>query len=345
MKKLSQSRLPFISNEPLRISVNRNHAQESFHEVDIAVCDASGEVKFGMGDYERDIFPRSAMKPLQAIALLEANKRIGNFPQLSEEEIALICASHNGEQSHTNLVISLLKKFDLNMNSLICGAHWSLEQETFIEQIKTIEKPNETHNNCSGKHAGMLILAKLLRSPTEKYADIKSEVQIKILEKLQTMTGSNLLNNVVAIDGCGAPAYRAPLINWARAYALFAGGGSLPDITRESCLRIRNSIANNSYFIAGRNRACTDINRAYGGKITVKVGAEGVYSAAFHELKFGMTLKTRDGDKRGAEVALCAVLHALGYQIPKTVRPYADREIYNWSGKKVGNITLDNLNF
>ena len=210
MKKLFHSQIPFISTEPLRISINRNEAEESYHEVDIAVCDASGEVKFGMGDYERDIFPRSAMKPLQAIALLEANKRIGNFPQLSEEEIALICASHNGEQSHTNLVISLLKKFDLNMNSLICGAHWSLEQETFIEQIKTIEKPNETHNNCSGKHAGMLILAKLLRSPTEKYADIKSEVQIKILEKLQTMTGSNLLSQMLAKYGAGGEPIAKP---------------------------------------------------------------------------------------------------------------------------------------
>ena len=343
MKKLFHSQIPLISTEPLRISINRNEAQESYHEVDIAVCDANGDIKLGMGDYERDIFPRSAMKPLQTIALIEANKRINKFHQLSEEEIALICASHNGEQSHTNLVTSLLKKFDLNTNSLICGAHWSLEQETFIEQIKTIRKPNKTHNNCSGKHAGMLILAKLLCRPTEKYADIKHEVQIKILNKLQTMTGSDLLSNVVAIDGCGAPAYSAPLINWAKAYAMFAGGGNLPDITREACLQIRNSIANNSYFIAGRNRACTDINKAFGKKITVKVGAEGVYSAAFHELKYGMTLKTRDGNKRGAEVALCAVLQALGYRIPKTVSRYGMRDLYNWSGKKVGNITLENL--
>ena len=343
MKKLSYSQRPFISNEPLRISINRNEAQESVHEVDIVLCDASGNIKFGMGDYERDIFPRSAMKPLQAIALVETNNHINNSPQLSEEEIALICASHNGERSHTSLVTSLLKKFDLNINSLICGGHWSLEQETFIEQIKTMEKPNETHNNCSGKHAGMLILAKLLQSSTEKYVHIQHEAQIKILDKLEAMTGLDVLNNVIAIDGCGAPAYRAPLINWAKAYALFAGGGNLPNITRESCLKIRNSIANNPYFVAGRNRACTDINKAFGKKITVKVGAEGVYSAAFHELEFGMTLKSRDGDKRGAEVALCAVLQALGYQIPKTVRRYSTRDIYNWSGEKVGNITLDNL--
>ena len=150
---------------------------------------------------------------------------------------------------------------------------------------------------------------------------------------------------MTAIDGCGAPAFRAPLKNWARAFALFSGGGELSAATREACLRLNKSIAANPYFVAGRNRACSAVNEAYKGEITVKVGAEGVYSAAFHEFKLGLMLKTRDGNKRGAEVALGAVFRALGYIIKKDVRPYFFPEINNWAGKKVGDVTLQNLIF
>ena len=337
--------LPFISDEPLRVLVNRNGVVESVHEVDIVLCDASGEVRFGMGSYTREIFPRSAMKPLQAIALIEMLNQASDLPVVTSAEVALICASHNGEESHSAAVKTLLEKFDIGPEALICGAHWSLEQESLIEQVRTIKRPNKTHNNCSGKHAGMLILAKLMTGNTDNYAEICHEAQKRILDKLQIMTDSNLLQNVTAIDGCGAPAYRAPLINWARAFALFSGGGELPIATREACLRLNKSIAANPYFVAGRNRACSAVNEAYKGEITVKVGAEGVYSAAFHEFKLGLMLKTRDGNKRGAEVALGAVFRALGYIIKKDVRPYFFPEINNWAGKKVGDVTLQNLIF
>jgi len=337
--------LPFISHEPLRVLVNRNGVAESIHEVDIVVCDAYGEVHFGMGSYSSEIFPRSAMKPLQAIALIEMLNQVNDLPVMTAAEVALICASHNGEESHSNAVKTLLKKFDISPEALICGAHWSLEQESLIEQVRTIEKPHKTHNNCSGKHAGMLILAKLMTGNTNNYAEIYHEAQQKILDKLQIMTDSNLLSNVTAIDGCGAPAYRAPLKNWARAFALFSGGGNLPVATKEACLRLNKSIAAHPYFVAGRNRACSAVNEAYREKIMVKVGAEGVYSAAFHEFKLGLMLKTRDGNKRGAEVALGAVFRALGYAIKKDVRPYFFPEINNWAGKKVGDVTLQNLSF
>ena len=335
---------PFISDEPLRVHINRNGVAESSYEVDIALCDAQGKLFVGMGRYESEIFPRSAMKPLQAIALIELLSQTDNLPSMTAQEVALICASHNGEEFHSAAVISLLKKFDISPDNLICGAHWSLEQESLIEQVRALERPDKTHNNCSGKHAGMLILAKLLTGDTDNYAEIYHAAQEKILDKLQMMTSSNLLANVTAIDGCGAPIYRAPLINWARAFALFAGGGSLPDITRQACSRLRESIAAHPYSVAGRNRACSAVNAAYGDAITVKVGAEGVYSAAFHALKLGLMLKTRDGNKRGAEVALGAVCKALGCPMTAEVQPYFMPEITNWAGTKVGDVTLENLN-
>ena len=335
--------LPHITAEPLHVLINRNGVAESTHDVDIALCDGEGQLIFGMGDYEAEIFPRSAMKPLQAIALMEWLNRRDNVPELSPAEVALICASHNGELMHSEAVISLLKKFDIRPDELICGAHWSLEQESLIEQVRRLDAPDKTHNNCSGKHAGMLILAKLITGSIENYTDITHAAQQSILGVLEAMTGADLWANTKAIDGCGAPVYRGPLGNWARAFALFAQGGQQSPDRDMACQRLRDCIAAHPFMIAGQNRACTAVNAAYGAAITVKVGAEGVYSAAFHELHLGLMLKVRDGQKRAAEVALGAVIRALGYDVPEDVRPYFQPDIYNWAGAKVGDITLGNL--
>ena len=336
--------LPFISDDPLRILVNRNQAVESVHEIDIALCDADGQVILGMGAIEKPIFPRSAMKPLQAIALLEllAEKGDGQ-PVLTMAERALICASHNGEAFHSKAVKTLLAKFNISPDKLICGAHWSLDQQSLIEQVRALDAPDKTHNNCSGKHAGMLILALLLTGSVAGYAEFSHQAQQRILGVLEMMTGTDLMTHSHGIDGCGAPVYSAPLGNWARAFALFAGGGILPMTRERACLDLRKAIAENPLYIAGHNRACSAVNKAYGEAITVKVGAEGVYSAAFHELGLGLMLKTRDGNKRGAEVALGAVIRAIGYQMPDALTPYFTPILRNWAGTEVGDITLDNL--
>lgn len=333
--------LPFISQSPLRVVVNRNGAAESVHEIDIAVCNAAGDVICGFGEVESEIFPRSAMKPLQAIALLEQLSSSAAWPALSDAEIAILCASHNGEEIHSQAVAILLQKFDIAADELICGAHWSLDQESLIEQVRTLKVPDKTHNNCSGKHAGMLILSKLLTGDTAHYAEINHIAQQHILHKLEQMTGAKLDQNITAIDGCGAPVFRAPLHKWAKAFALFAGGGEVPTATQQACQTIRKSIATNPYMLAGRNRACSAINAAYAEAVTVKVGAEGVYSAAFHDLQLGLMLKTRDGSKRGAEVALGVVFQALGLQIDARVEPFFSPIICNWAGTAVGDITVE----
>ena len=279
--------LPLVSSEPLSILVNRNGHCESSHQVDVAVCTAAGKIVLGLGDVERIIFPRSAMKPLQAIALLEVLQRDNRAGQLSDSEIAVICSSHNGEMLHIDAIRNLLDRFEVDIDELICGAHWSMHQETMVTQVRNIEVPHQVHNNCSGKHAGMIILSKLLSDKTVGYEKLSCDAQQSILGILESMTGVDLMRYTIGIDGCGAPVFSAPLGNWARAFALFASGGELPDKRTNACLRIRKSIASNPFYIAGKDRSCSVVNSAYGEAITVKVGAEGVYSAAFHELGLG----------------------------------------------------------
>ena len=333
--------LPFVSSEPLSVLVNRNGFCESFHKVDVAVCGADGEVILGLGSVDGVIFPRSAIKPLQSIALVEVLQSSAGLEQLSDLEVALICSSHNGEMLHVDAVKNLLDKFDVDIDDLICGAHWSQHRKTMVSQVRSLEAPHQVHNNCSGKHAGMMILSKLLSSQTNGYEKLSSDVQQRILGTLEFMTGANLTRHTIGIDGCGAPTFSAPLNNWARAFALFAGGGELPAKRTAACQRIRESIASNPLYIAGKDRSCSAVNSAYGEAITVKVGAEGVYSAAFHELGLGAMIKVRDGNKRGAEVALGAVIQTLGYQIHKSLANFFKPILRNWSGEVVGSITIE----
>jgi len=331
--------LPSNSPSPLNVHVNRNGFKESLHEIDVAVCDADGSVILGMGDVESVIFPRSAMKPLQSIALIELLRTLQDIPEFTDAEVALICASHNGETLHTDAVQGLLGKFDISIDDLICGAHWSMHQETMVSQVRTMHEPHKVHNNCSGKHAGMLILSKLMSGKTFGYANLTNKAQQQILGTLEFMTGLDLMQYPHGVDGCGAPVFSAPLGNWARAFALFAGGGDLTDARHEACQRIRKSIAAEPLLIAGHGRACSAINAAYGEAITVKTGAEGVYSAAFHDLGLGAVVKARDGNKRGAEVAIGAVIRALGYPIENSVKGFFQPTLLNWAGDEVGDIT------
>ncbi|XDZ66481.1 asparaginase [Alphaproteobacteria bacterium LSUCC0684] len=330
--------LPLISPDPLRIVVTRGDAEESVHDVDIALVDGDGHVLLGLGDIERPVFPRSAMKPLQSIALAETVMESAGHHHLSAEEIALITASHNAEPRHVEAAANLLDRFGIDPAALVCGAHWSLDQPTAIAQARMMETPTRLHNNCSGKHAGMLVLARIMGASLEGYNALSHPVQQRILGILEAMTGTDLAAHPHGIDGCGAPALSGPLGNWARAFALFAGGGVIPERREKACALIRDSIAAAPEMIAGTGRACTAISRSYGAAITAKTGAEGVFAAAFHELGLGLMVKTRDGNKRGAEVAIGAVIHALGYDHPDEVRPFFRPGLKNWAGEDVGSI-------
>ena len=146
---------------------------------------------------ERIIFPRSAMKPLQAIALLEVLQRDNRAGQLSDSEIAVICSSHNGEMLHIDAIRNLLDRFEVDIDELICGAHWSMHQETMVTQVRNIEVPHQVHNNCSGKHAGMIILSKLLSNKTIGYEKLSCDAQQRILGTLESMTGVDLMRYTI----------------------------------------------------------------------------------------------------------------------------------------------------
>ncbi|MGC6453135.1 MAG: asparaginase [Candidatus Puniceispirillaceae bacterium] len=332
--------LPLISEEPLHVSVTRGGAEESCHAVDIALCDGDGAVLVGLGDVERWVFPRSAMKPLQAIALAEAWQGMAADLRLTPAEFSLVCGSHNGQPEHVEAVQGLLAKFGLNADLLTCGRQWSGDRLTMVDQARSLDHPDRIHNNCSGKHAGMLALSTVIGAGPQGYAAMTHPVQQKILGVLEAMVGLDLMAFPQGIDGCGAPALSAPLGNWARGFALFAGGGELPAGRSAACARVRGGIAAAPRLIAGDRRLCTALAAGFGERITAKIGAEGVYGCGFHEFGLGAMVKARDGNARAAEAAIAALIHALGYDLPDEVSGLAFPRLRNWAGDEVGEITV-----
>jgi len=332
--------MPMHQRSPLRLHVRRNGAVESVHDVDLALVDTDGQVILSCGDIESPIFPRSAMKPLQSIALIEHLIQNPAHDDLSAEEVALICASHNAEEVHVDAVRRLLSRFGLDDDALSCGAHWSLDQATSLAQARSMDTPTKAHNNCSGKHAGMLVLGHLMTATLSGYAALTHPVQQRILGVLEAMTGADLMQYPHGVDGCGAPALSGPLGNWARGFALFADPESLPDHRQAAIERIRQSIAKAPLMIAGTGRACSVVAQVFGDQVTVKTGAEGVFAGAFHTLGLGLMLKARDGHKRASEFALGAVFYALGFDGDRRLDPFFNPVLKNWAGDEVGDIIL-----
>ena len=339
---MSALSLPFLDKAPLSIDIRRGSAVESSHLVDAVVVDCNGRIILGYGDTEKIVFPRSAMKPLQAITLIEQLQNNGIDTDLSDELICVTCASHNGQPAHLHAAGELLSYFDIDPAYLACGAHWSLEQRSLIEQARCTNQPSRLHNNCSGKHAGMLALAHLMKVPLSGYHHLEHPVQQRILGCLEAMTGCDLMQYPAGIDGCGAPAISGPLGNWARGFALFAGDTALPEARQHACQKLAQSIAAAPHLIAGDGRLCSDVNETLGSAVTVKVGAEGVYAGAFHELGLGLMLKARDGATRAAEQALLHVIKSLGIKLPLQIEHSFCPNLTNWAGEVIGDIVIRN---
>ena len=287
---------------------------------------------------ERIVYPRSATKIFQCLALASLK------PDVSQKEYSVICSSHNGQEEHTEVVDQFLRKNSLLIKHLIRGPHWSLEKKVLIDQVRKFEKPTTLLSNCSGKHSGMLLLSKLLKENPSGYESLDHPVQKRIIEILNILTGQNILEFPHGIDGCGVPAFSAPIKIWARAFARFASGDDIPEELNEGRKIISNSIANEPLMIAGERRICTAIARNLGHQITPKMGAEAVYCCSLNDKGLGLILKCRDGSNRAVEFALGEVLKTLNYDISNDLNKFFDDKLYNIAGREVGLKKIKVLN-
>ena len=324
-------------NVPIAVVVRRGERIESDHRVAYAVADAEGRVLEAAGDVERPLFPRSAVKPLQALALVESGA--ADRYAVTEQELALACASHSGEPEHVALVRAWLARLGLDPSALECGAH-APQHAPSAERLIAAGRPFESvHNNCSGKHAGMITLACHLGAPVAGYSRADHPVQRLIAAVLREIAGVADLT-APAIDGCGVPTWPLPLGRLATAMARFAHPHGLPEARAAACARLAAAMAAHPRLVAGTGRLCTEIMAA-APDVLVKTGAEGVYAAALPKQGLGLVLKVEDGAARAAQVALLALLDALGAFGPAASSALAERmrpRLRNHAGVIVGCI-------
>jgi len=325
--------------DPVLVEVRRGPIVESRHRGAAAVMDASGQVIAAWGDVEKPVYPRSAIKPLQALALVEtgAAERYG----LGDAELALACASHSGEPMHVARIAAWLERIGLEVGDLECGVHPPMDAASAAALIRAGAAPTPAHNNCSGKHTGMLTAARHRGERTRGYIMADHPVQQRWMGIVGEMCSADLAHAPIAIDGCSIPTVAIPIAALARGMAKLADPSGLAASRAASCERIRRAIAAYPELVAGTGRFCTAVMTAVKDRILLKGGAEGVYCAAVPALGLGVALKIDDGAGRGAEVAIAAILRHVGAlsdadegALAATLAP----TLSNWNGLTVGEV-------
>ncbi len=327
------------SNRPLEVAVSRGAFVESTHIVDAIVVDADGSAVECWGIGEREIFPRSSVKALQALLLIESGA--ADAFEFEAKHLALACASHHATAAHVEEVGTMLSKACMDPTCLECGPMLPNQPKDQAILVKNNVEPGAIHNTCSGKHAGFLATAKHLGMVPAGYVGIDHPLQREIARTMEATTGSSHTSDNCGIDGCSIPTYRVSMKNLASAYARFGVGEDLSPIRSKAMVRLRDACMDHPEMVAGPTGGCTRIMNALQNRAFVKFGAEGVYTCALPELGYGIVLKVRDGNIRAAEVAIAGIIERfldLSESEAKGLAAVSNPTVRNANGTEVGKI-------
>lgn len=317
----------------MRVELRRGDQTETVHRVHVAVVDAAGVVVARAGDPGLTTFWRSAAKPFQALPLV-VDGAADRF-DLTEIELALTCASHSSEPGQVELVRAFLDKIGCREDDLRCGPHTPLAEHVAKDYQARGVRLTPVYSNCSGKHTGMLALARHHGWPTADYHRLAHPVQQRCLEEVSRWTRMSPDQIGTAVDGCGVVCYALPLRNMALAYARLGIG---EEGTGKGASRIVSAMLRHPELIAGERRPCTDMMTAFPGRVITKVGAEGVYCALLVQEGLGVALKVEDGHGPAAALAMARTLEEL------SLRPQPEslgaRPIHNTRGEQVGELRV-----
>ena len=324
-------------SNPILVEILRGKVVESRHRGSIAVSDSSGKLLLSVGDVDRPVFPRSAVKAIQALPFVESGA--ADAFGFGNREIALASSSHSGEPEHAELAASMLAKAGLDQTALECGAHWPTNHQATIDLARTGAEPCPLHNNCSGKHSGFLCTCVHTSIDHRGYVSVDHEYQRLIRATMENVTGAIHGAETCGTDGCSIPTYAVPLRNLAQGFAKMATGDGLEPQRAAAARRILAACMAEPFLTAGTGRADTKIMLAGKGRIFTKTGAEGVFCAAIPELGLGIALKCDDGTTRAAEIMVMTTLarllpaaDPLGAELIEMAHPV----IKNWNGIEVG---------
>ncbi|MBY3121103.1 asparaginase [Rhizobium laguerreae] len=326
---------------PVTVEVTRGLLVESRHRGAVAVVDGDGKLVFSLGDIEAAVFPRSSCKAMQALPLVESGA--ADAYGFGDKELALACASHNGEDEHVALAASMLSRAGRDAQALECGAHWSISQKILIQQARTLEAPTALHNNCSGKHAGFICACCHQDVDPTGYVGYEHPLQVEIRAAMESLTGAVLGAERCGTDGCSIPTYAVPLRSLAHGFAKMATGIGLEPLRAKASRRVIEACMAEPFYVAGSGRACTKLMQIAPGRIFVKTGAEGVFCAAIPEKGIAIALKCEDGMTRAAEAMVAATLARFFEtedEVHAALMAYAATPMRNWNGIHVGDVRV-----
>lgn len=329
------------------VEVTRGPLVESVHFGAFAVVDAAGRLLASAGDPHHAAFLRSSSKPLQALALIERGGE--QAFNLSDAEIALMCASHSGTDLHYHTVSALQARLGFGESDLLCGVEPPLDENTRDELKQRGLEPTPNRHNCSGKHTGFLALAKLLGVTKEDYINPRHPLQQVVIQTFAEMIEYPVEKIAVGIDGCSAPVFGVPLFNAALGFARLCDPTGLPPRREAACRRIVAAMTAQPVMVAGSGRFDTEVVEAGEGKFICKGGAEGYQAVGIlpgaiapGSPALGVAIKIADGDRigRARPVVVIEMLRRLGLlgeeQIRERLGGFAACPVTNWRGLEVG---------
>lgn len=322
---------------PVLVELYRGSQVESFYRGCAAVVDSQGEVKLAIGNVDELIYPRSSIKIVQALALVESGA--ADAFGLSDAELAVTCASHSGEPLHVGLVRSILQKAGLDESALECGCHWPMGRESERSLAREGGEPSPLHNNCSGKHAGMLATCVHLGWPVDSYTHGDHPLQVQIAQCLGALSGDEVDPSVYGVDGCSLPNWQITSTGLARVFARVVTGDGLEETRAAAFKRLVQAGFGAPDAMAGTGRFCTKILKALPNQVYVKEGAEGVYCAALLEQGLGIAVKIDDGARRPSEIVIASIIGALiEADGDGVLNDYKSAILRTWMGVEVGQV-------
>ena len=316
----------------------RGDLVESEHWGDIAVADTTGRLIVGLGDAERRYYLRSSAKPLQALALVASGA--ADAFGLEDPELAIAQASHASAGFHLEAVRSLLAKAGVHESALQCGTHMPINPQTAHALVLAGEEPQPIHNNCSGKHAGMLATAQHLGADLDTYLDLDHPVQQQILANMELLTGLRRGEIVIGSDGCGAPVHGLPLRAMATAYARFAAA-DLPDDLGAAGRRLADATAACPDHISDKGSFNSRLLAVGGQSLVAKGGAEALFTVGHRQRGLGLAVRVRDGNARAIPAIVARALTGLNWlDLPelKALADFVEPPLENCRRDEIGAI-------
>lgn len=312
-------------NPELLIKITRGNNTETLHNGWICVLDKNKKVVYKKGDINNIAFLRSTAKAIQAVPVIDYKINV------TQNELAIMCASHTGSSRHINLLKEIQRKFNLNINHLQCGIHQPLDDSEKRRLIKEDLPSNVLHNNCSGKHLGMLAVCKKNNWETSNYLDPKHPLQKFIFNQVKEFSEAKKID--IAIDGCSAPTFAMPIVNIAKLFSNFTNV--------KSSIQIINAIKCNPYIIGGKGQIDSEIIKASNSKLISKVGADGIIIVAFNGNC--AVVKIADGSQKARSIVILSLLKKLGWLKENNIRNSGLNKLFDLNVKNLSNKTVGEI--